>query len=101
MKKRYTTSGIHTTIPEWLRNLLWYLWESIDEVERGDFQSFSITANSETLRVEHSQKQSSYHKVILIPSKEETICTKVIILEKNDSWIMMLGSEYEGGLKDE
>lgn len=101
MEKRYTTSGIHTRIPGWLRNLLWYLWESMNELERGDFQSFSLYSDSETLRIEHSQKQPPYHKVILIPSEGETICTKIIILEKRDSWVMMLDSEYEGGLKDE
>ena len=101
MKKRYVTPGGYGIIPRWLRNLMWYLWESMNESERGDFQSFSLYSDSETLRVEHSQKQPPYHKVILIPSEGETVCTKIIILEKRDSWVMMLESEYEGGLKDE
>ena len=101
MKKRYTSPRIYGVAPRWMRNLLWYLWESMDGSERGDFQSFSLCSDSETLRIEHSQKQPPYHKVMLIPSEGETICTKIIILEKHDSWVMMLDSEYEGGLKSE
>lgn len=97
MKKRYVTPGVYGIIPRWLRNLMWYLWESMNESERGDFQSFSLSSDSETLRIEHSQKQPLYHKIILIPSEGETIRTNIIILEKHDSWVMMLDSEYKGG----
>jgi len=101
LKEHYATHRVCESVPRWLRNLMWYLWESIDELERGDPQSFSLTCDCGTLRIEHSQKQPPYHKVIHIPSEGETICTKIKILKNHSSWIMMLDSEYEGGLEDE
>lgn len=99
MKERRITSGIYGAIPRWLQNLMWFLWESMDVPEREWFQVFCLSERDRMQKVDHSQNNPPYHKVIVVHAEGETICEKVIILESHSSLTMMLHSEYQGGFE--
>lgn len=94
MKEHCISAGIYLEIPQWIQNLIWFLWETADVSEKDIVQSFHLSCGNNMQKIAHSQKQPPYHKVIMIPSEEPALCAEIIILETSNSLLMMLESEY-------
>ena len=93
MKKRCITQGVAAEVPPWLQNLLWFLWDSMEEERKDDLQVFRLSRAGALQSIEHAQEQPPYRKTICVPAAD-AIHAKVCIIADNGHATMLLANEY-------
>ena len=90
--QRYLTKGIDAEIPLWLQV---FMWECIDRLpEKCDyFQAFKMESMDGIQRITHFSEQPEYHREYLMPT-DNSITTKIYIIDSIDYSTMLLASEY-------
>lgn len=95
--KRYATSGIMSSIPGYMQNLLWFLIEIMD-VESKDYLQIieldiSIKDGKPAQMIIHRQEQPLYIREHVI-SVEEPLIAKIFLIDDGTNSIMLLADEY-------
>lgn len=95
--ERYITPGVATSIPLWLQNLLWYLIETMNVIEKDYLQIFELKTimveGRVQLKIIHRQEEP-YYKSIWILDIQDTIRLKLYCIDNGTYSTMLLSEEY-------
>lgn len=92
-ENRFITRGIEAEIPHWLRNLMWFLRDSVEIDSKDHLQVFRLTKVSTGQHIVHIQEQPPYRRELSVPC-EDAVTTKVYIIDDETHVTMLLASEY-------
>ncbi len=93
MKKRYITNAVHETVPIWLQQLIWYLWDGMETSKKSHLQTFLLSGSDGKQRIEHAQEQPPYRQMVETAVDEAPVCGKVLLIEESDRTTMLFVSE--------
>jgi len=97
--KKYITRGINAEIPLYLQSLMWDMISSM-KVEKQDYLQFFKLERVNTKgkvfqRIIHSQEQSEYENMVLIPAYDgNAVDNKVFVIDDYEYCTMLLAEEY-------
>jgi hypothetical protein len=95
---RCITRGAAGAVPEYLRNIIWYMFEVTDEKERDCLQAFFLeegTRNGSAIqKITHILKRSRCRREYLITVKK-TVWAKIYVKSGSGCSTMFLEEELE------
>ena len=90
--QRYLTKGVQVGIPLELQLFMWGCIDKLPE-KRDYFQVFRLENFNGIQKITHFSEQPEYHREYLIPT-DNSITTKVYIIDSDEYSTMLLASEY-------
>jgi hypothetical protein len=95
---KYVTPGIKESVPAFLQNILWYMVETMEDIEIKDYlQVFVLDSicvdGKQKQMIIHSQEQPDYRKEYAICTKR-IISGKIYVIDDKTHSTMLLAEEY-------
>lgn len=95
--KRFATSRITASIPNFMQNLLWFLIETMDVESKDHLQvielSKTLKDGKQAQKIIHEQEKPPYRKEHIIPA-ESPIIAKIFVIDDGTHSTMLLAEEY-------
>jgi len=94
---RYITKGIKAEIPQFMQDVLWYMFEVMEISKKDELQIFQLSPVSEAesikQSIEHSQECPTYEMKNII-TVEKPLEAKIYVINYGSCCFMMLANEY-------
>ncbi|MCB2313630.1 DUF960 domain-containing protein [Clostridium tagluense] len=94
---KYVTSGITTSIPEFLILILWYTIETMSIKEKDYLQVFELSEviqdGEKKQKINQHQEEPEFEEEFTIRTKKATT-EKIYVIDDESHSTMMLASEY-------
>jgi hypothetical protein len=95
--ERYITPRVMTQLPLYLQNLIWYMVESMNVLEKDYLQVFELkgnkTGSEPSLQITHRQEEPYYESISVI-SMEFSLVLKIYCIDNGIYTTMLLAEEY-------
>jgi hypothetical protein len=91
---RIVSKRVHSEIPQWTQNMLWYLVESLDIDHKEDVQRFELSSVSADdiikKKIVHTQHQPPYSMEYIVSASLQPVNAKVLIVDCSTHLVMLL-----------
>ena len=89
---RYLTTGIATTIPDFLQL---FMWQCIDRLpdERDYLQVFRLEPFGGMQQIRHTSEQPEHQMLYMLPA-DAPITAKIYVIDDDEHSTMLLSEEY-------
>ena len=91
--RRFITKGVGERLPLRLQLFLWSCIDSLPPM-RDYLQVFKFTADSQGLKIIHTQEEPNYRQEYLLPEDAPVFLGKIFVIDDGEHSTMMLAEEY-------